>query len=144
MTRPVITVPGGGSWLRIALAVAALATMLVVWVPGQGSGQAWLELAVMAAVFLWLVTRPGSAAAMVLLLGALCLRISPGVPELDGSLIALTVLLPLVHQLSALCVVVPLRADVQWPALLPSAVRYVGVVTATVLGLLISAVLGWW
>lgn len=144
MSRPVTTIPGGGSWLRIALAMATVATLVVVWVPSQDSGQRVLELAVMAAVFLWLVYRPGSAAAVVLLIGALCLRISPGLPELDRSLIALTVLLPLVHQLAALCVVVPLRADVQWPALLPTAVRYVGVVTATVLGLLISSLLGWW
>ena len=144
MTRQIITIPGGGSWLRMALALATFATLLVVWVPGQGSGQNGLELVVMAAVFLWLVARPGSAAAVVLLIGALCLRISPGKPELDGSLVALTVLLPLVHQLAALCVAVPLRADVQWPALLPTAVRYVGVMTATVLGLLVSSLLGWW
>lgn len=144
MSRAVITIPGGGSWLRIALAVATLATLLVVWVPGQGGGQEGLELAVMAVVFLWLVIRPGSAAAVVLLIGALCLRVSPGVPELDGSLVALTVLLPLVHQLAALSVAVPLRADVQWPALLPTALRYVGVVTVTVLGLLVSSLLGWW
>jgi hypothetical protein len=144
VTRPITTVPGGGSWLRIALAVATLATLLVLWVPGQADGQEVLELTVMAGVFLWLVTRPGSAAAVVLLIGAVCLRISPGKPELDGSLVALTVLLPLVHQLAALCVAVPLRANVQWPALLPTALRYVGAVTATVLGLLVSSLLGWW
>ena len=144
MSRLVITVPGGGSWLRIALAAATLATLAVIWVPGQGGGQEGLEFVVMAAVFLWLVARPGSAAAVVLLIGALCLRVSPGKPELDGSLIALTILLPMVHQLAALCVAVPLRADVQWPALLPTAVRYVGAVTATVIGLLISSLLGWW
>lgn len=140
----VTTIPGGGSWLRIALGLATVATMVVVWVPGQADGQAVLELVVMAVLFSWLVARPGSAAAMVLMFGALCLRVSPGRPELDGSLVALTVLLPLVHQLAALCVVVPLRANVQWPALLPTAVRYVGVVTVTVLGLLLSSVLGWW
>lgn len=140
----VTTIPGGGSWLRIALALATLATLAVIWVPGQAEGQAVLELAVMAAVFLWLVARPGSAAAVVLMFGALCLRVSLGKPELDGSLVALTVLLPLVHQLAAVCVVVPLRANVQWPALLPTAVRYIGVVTATVLGLLLSSLLGWW
>ncbi len=144
MSRAVTTIPGGGSWLRIGLAAATLATLLVVWVPGQGSGQEGLEVVVMAGLFLWLVARPGSAAAVVLLIGALCLRVSPGKPELDGSLVALTVLLPLVHQLAALCVAVPLRANVQWPALLPTAVRYVGVVTVTVIGLLISSLLGWW
>lgn len=144
MTRPITTVPGGGSWLRIALAVATLATLLVLWVPGQAGGQKVLQLTVMAGVFLWLVTRPGSAAAVVLLFGAVCLRISTGKPDLDGSLVALAVLLPLVHQLAALCVAVPLRANVQWPALLPTALRYVGVVTATVLGLLFSSLLGWW
>jgi len=144
VSRQVITIPGGGSWLRIALAVAALATLRVVWVPGQGDGQSVLEFMLMAVVFFWLLARPGSAAAVVLLIGALCLRISPGLPELDGSLVALTVLLPLVHHLAALCVAVPLGADVQWPALLPTALRYVGVVTATVLGLLISSLLGWW
>lgn len=138
-----ITVPGGGSWLRIALAVATAATMAVLWVPAEG-GQQQLELTVMAGISLWLVARPGSAAAVVLLIGALCLRISPGRPELDGSLVALTALLPLVHQLAALCVVVPLRANVQWAALRPTAARYLGVATATVLGLLISSSLGWW
>ena len=144
MTGRVTTIPGGGSWLRIALGLATIATFVVVYVPGRANGQAVLELALMAAVFLWLVARPGSAAALVLMFGALCLRVSPGRPELDGSLVALTVLLPLVHQLAALCGAVPLRANVQWPALLPTAVRYVGVVTATVLGLLLSSVLGWW
>lgn len=144
MSRAVTTIPGGGSWLRFALAAATLATLLVVWVPGQSSEQNGLEFAAMAAVFLWLVTHPGSIAAVLLLTGALCLRIALGTPELDGSLVALTVLLPLVHQLAALCVAVPLRANVQWPALLPTAVRYVGVVTVTVIGLLISSLLDWW
>ncbi len=136
--------PGGGSWLRIALAGSALLTMIVLWVPGQAGGQVTLQVVVMAAVGTWLVCLPGSAAATVLLVGALCLRLAVGHPELDGSLVALVVMLPLVHQLAALCAVVPLRSDVYVSALTPTLARYLGAVLATVAGLVVSRSLGWW
>ncbi len=137
-------VPGGGGWLRIALAVATAATLAVLWVPGLHGEELFIQIAAGATVLLWVVLRPGSAAPTLLLVGALCLRIFSGHPTLDGSLIGMTVLLPLVHQLAALAVVVPVGANVEWAALLPTAVRYLGAVTATVAGLLISSVLGWW
>jgi hypothetical protein len=136
--------PGGGSWLRIGLFGSALLTMIVLWVPGQAGGQVTLQVAVMATVGTWLVCRPASAAAAVLLVGALCLRLTVGHPELDASLVALVVTLPLVHQLAALCAVVPLRSDVYLSALRPTLARYLGAVLATVTGLVISHLLGWW
>ena len=120
--------PGGGSWLRIGLAASALLTMILLWIPGQAGGQVTLQFAVMAIVWTWLVFRPGSSAAAVLLVGALFLRAAVGHPELDGSLVALVVMLPLVHQLAALCAVVPLRSDVYVSALTPTAARYLGAV----------------
>jgi hypothetical protein len=136
--------PGGGSWLRIGLAVAALLTMFASWVPGQAGGQVTLQLLLMVTVWTWLVARPGGSAAAVLLVGALLLRAAVGHPELDGSLVTLVIALPLVHQLAALCAVVPLRSDVYVSALTPTLVRYLGAVLATVTGLVISHLLGWW
>ncbi len=141
---PVPVVPGGGSWLRIALALAGLSTMSALWVPGQAGGQVVLQVVLMAGVQWWLVARPGSSAPTVLLIGALCLRAFVGHPELDGSLIALVVLLPLVHQLAALSAVIPLRSNVHLEALLPTLVRYLGAVLTTVSGLAVSHLLGWW
>ncbi len=139
-------VPGGGSWLRIGLAFAGLLTMVVLWIPGQAGGQVALQIVVMAGVEGWLVARPGSAASTVLLIGALCLRTFLGRPELDGSLIALVMLLPLVHQLAALSTVVP-GAFQRAPGrrLLPTA-RFAisGAVLTTIAGLIISRLLGWW
>ncbi len=136
--------PGGGSWLRIALALAGLTTMFALWVPGQAGGQVLLQVVVMASIELWLVARPGSAAPTVLLIGALCLRTFLGHPQLDASLIELVLLLPLVHQLASLSAVVPVRANVQLAALLPTVVRYFGAVLTTVAGLAVSHLLGWW
>ena len=152
MTRPVgrpepveaALLPGGGSWLRIVLALVALLTMFELWVPGQAGGQIFLQAVLMASIGVGLVLRPGSAAPAILLIGALCLRIFLGRPELDGSLVALVVLLPAVHQLAALAAVVPVRSDVYWSALLPTALRYLGAVSATLAGLVVSHVLGWW
>lgn len=147
MTAPAnraVVLAGGGSWLRIAVALAGLMTMGVLWVPGQAGGQVLLQVVVMSFVECWLVVRPGSAAPTVLLIGALCLRIFVGHPELDPSLIALVLLLPLVHQLAALSAVVPVRSNVQVAALLPTVVRYFGAVLTTVAGLAVSHLLGWW
>lgn len=139
-----VLVPGGGSWLRIGLAFAGLLTMVALWIPGQAGGQVALQIVVMAGIEGWLVARPGSAASTVLLIGALCLRTFLGRPELDGSLITLVMLLPLVHQLAALSTVVPLRSNVYLPALLPTLLRYLGAVLTTIAGLIISRLLGWW
>lgn len=136
--------PGGGGWLRIVLAVACALTMLELWIPGQAGGQVFLQLLLMIGLCLWVVVRPGSAAPAVLLISALCVRIFAGAAVLDGSLIALVVLLPLVHQVAAISAVVPLRSNVYWAAVLPTAVRYLGAVLTTVLGLIGSHLLGWW
>ncbi len=142
--RGIEVLPGGGGWLRIMLGVTGLLTMLELWVPDQRGAPVVLQLVLMGGVWLWLVMRPGSAAAAVLLFGALCLRVGLGHPQLDGSLIALVLLLPLVHQLSALSAVVPLRANVHLRALLATIARYLGAVLATVAGLITSRLLGWW
>ncbi|MET3804973.1 hypothetical protein ABIB25_001969 [Nakamurella sp. UYEF19] len=136
--------PGGGSWLRIMLALTTALTMVVLWKEPEIETQVWMQLFLMVGVGLWVLMRPGSAASAVLLVGALTARVFLGHPQLDGSLIALVVLLPLVHQLAALSAVVPLRSNVQWAALMPTGLRYFGAVSATVLGLILSQLFGWW
>jgi hypothetical protein len=137
-------VPGGGGWLRIVLAVACVLTMVVLWVPNLDGTQRFFQLLFMAAVGMWVVTRPGSAAPAVLMFGALCLRIFVADPVLDGSLVGLVFLLPLVHQMAALSAVIPLRANLYWSALLPTVMRYFAAVLLTVVGLTGSHLVGWW
>jgi hypothetical protein len=136
--------PGGGGWVRILLGVACALTMVALYVPKQAGGQVFLQWLLMVGIGLWVVMRPGSGGPVLLLIGALCVRIFLGKAQLDGQLIGLVLLLPLVHQLSALAAVIPLRGPVQWAALLPSMLRYLGAVLATVGGLLASHWLGWW
>ena len=136
--------PSGGGWLRIALAIACTLTMTVLFVHGQQGGQIFLQWLLAVALTLWVVVRPGSSAPVVLILLAVVMRIFFGNAVLDGRLIALVVLLPFLHQLSALATVVPVRSAVQWPALFPTIVRYLGAVLVTVFGLLVSRWLGWW
>ncbi len=136
--------PGGGGWLRIALAIACALTMTTLFVPDRVGGTNVLQWALMVGLTFWVVMRPGSGGPAVLLFGALVLRIVVGKPELDGRLISLVMLLPLVHQLSALAAVVPLDSAVRWRALTPTLLRYLGAVLVTVIGLLISHWLGWW
>lgn len=138
------TLPGGGGWLRIALALACTLSMITVFVPGGSGGTNFLQWALMVGITSWVVARPGSGGPAVLLIGALVVRIFVGKAELDGRLIALVVLLPMVHQLAALAAVIPPRSTVRWDALTPTVLRYLGAVLATVVGLLISRWLGWW
>ena len=144
LTAPARALPSGGAWLRIVLLLACVLVMMNLFVHGQQGGQIVLQWIVAVFMTLWVVRRPGSSAPVVLLLLALVVRIFLATPVLDGRLIALVLLLPLVHQLSALAAVVPLRSAVQWPALMPSIVRYLGAGLVTVVGLLISHALGWW
>ncbi len=139
-----LVLPGGGGWLRIALAAACIATMVALWTPDLSGSQLFFQLLLMVGVGAWVVLRPGSAAPVLLLIGALSLRVFLGEPVLNGSLITLALLLPLVHQLSALSAVVPLRSNVYLSALLPTILRYLGAVLATLLGLIGSHLLGLW
>ena len=139
-----LLLPGGGGWLRIALALACMLAMVTLFVPDRPGGTNFLQGVLMVGVTLWVVARPGSGGPVVLLIGALVLRIVLQKPELDLRLIALVVLLPLVHQLSALAAVIPLRSNVQPAAVIPTLLRYLGAVLMTVLGLLISRWLGGW
>ena len=136
--------PSGGAWVRIALTAACALVMVNLFVHGQQGGQIFLQWAIAVFMTLWVVLRPASPAPAVLLLLTLVVRIFLAEPVLDGRLIALVLLLPLVHQLCALATVVPMRSAAAWPALIPSVARYLGAVLVTVLGLLISHWLGWW
>jgi hypothetical protein len=147
MTRPGVraaVLPSGGAWLRILLTLASAFTTADLFVHGQEGGQIFLQWLIAVSLTLWVVMRPGSSGPVVLILLALVMQIFYGSAQLDGRLVSLVVLLPLVHQLSALAAVIPLRSAVQWPALAPTAIRYIGVVFVTVLGLLVSHWLGWW
>lgn len=141
--RPAV-LPGGGGWLRIMLATAYLLVVVTLWVPDSEGVSRVVKLGVVAVLGFALVVRPGSAAAAMVIFGALAIRVLTGDPVLDGSLIGLIVLLPLVHQLAALGAAVPVPSNVYLTALRPTALRYVGSVLATVLGLVASRALGWW
>ena len=136
--------PSGGAWLRIVLTAACVLVMVNLFVHGQQGGQIFLQWAIAVFMTIWVVLRPASTAPAVLLLLTLVVRVFLAQPVLDGRLIALVLLLPLVHQLCARATVVPMRSAAAWPALIPSAARYLGAVLVTVLGLLVSHWLGWW
>ncbi|SDP03430.1 hypothetical protein SAMN04515671_2742 [Nakamurella panacisegetis] len=141
---PTLVLPSGGAWLRILLILACVLIMVNLFVHGQGGGQNFLQWTIAVSLTLWVAIRPASSAPVVLLLLTLVMQVFFGKAQLDGRLITLVLLLPLVHQLSALAAVVPLRSAVRWPALIPSVVRCLGAVLVTVLGLLLSHGLGWW
>ena len=142
--RPARLLPGGGGWLRILLLLAGAAVLFSLWPAGRSGGQLFMEWAGAILLTGWLVFRPASAAPAVFIFGALCVRVFVEKAQLDGNLIALVLLLPLVHQLSALAAVVPLRANVELSALWPTFLRYLGASLATVIGLLLSHWLSWW
>lgn len=136
--------PSGGAWLRILLVIVCALIMANLFVHGQQDGQILLQWSVAVGLTLWVVIKPGASAPVALILLAVLMRIFFASPVLDGRLIALVLVLPLAHQLSALAVVIPICSAVQWPALIPTLARYLGAVSATMAGLGLSHWLGWW
>ncbi len=141
MNAPTVTppavLPSGGAWLRVFLALAWTALCLVAWVPTDLSPAVWAQVGAMVILGLWLVSQPGSPVVLFALAAVFADRIFSGQPGVDAQLIGLAICLPLVHQIAALAAMVPPRSSLQWSALLPTTIRYVGSVLITVVVLLV-------
>ncbi len=137
------TLPGGGGWLRIALAVGCMLTTLSVWPDDVREPAGLFRAVALVALTVAVVARPGGHAPLVMMFLVLAVRVATGGEVLDAQLVELVVLLPLVNNLAALAAVVPVRSSVQWVSLLPTGMRWAGTTCATVFGLLIAHLLGW-
>lgn len=116
------SVPGWA--LRLVLGGAAVAASLIVMlaeprIDAPGVLQVFLLLASIGTAL-----APGSVLPLAVMIGVVLFRLASHVPVLDGTLLALVALLPLVHQLAGMCAAVPARSDCLWRALRPAMVRY--------------------
>lgn len=119
-----------GIWLRLLLAVTG--TAVTVTTLDQASGDLATPVTFLAVVLVtWVVARPGSASAAVLICGALLLQLVNHGTEVDAAVFALIVLLPLLHVGAALAAVLPATGSVEWAALRPSVMRYAAAVGVT-------------
>ncbi|MTD14173.1 hypothetical protein GIS00_09470 [Nakamurella sp. YIM 132087] len=141
-TPRAVVLPQGGAWLRGFVLLAAAGLMAVSWVDTPVTGIAWLQGLAMAGLVIAAAAAPDSIAPLLVLLAAGGLRLFFGSAVLDGQLIWLVVLVPLVHVLAALAAVVPVRAELRAVALLPSAVRYAAAVLLTVVIMLLAIATG--
>lgn len=71
---------------------------------------------------------PGSVWPLAVMIGVVLFRLEAGGPILDGMLMALVALLPLIHQLAGVCAAIPARSACHWSALRPAMIRYAMVV----------------
>lgn len=99
-------------------------------------------LLVLLLVALWFaaVIKPTSPAPLILILLAIVLRlfaVPVGAASLDGSVLLLTALLPVTHQLAALAAGIPATGKFEWSAVRPSVVRCVVTVLAFELPLIL-------
>ncbi len=136
--RPAALLPSGGAWLRVLLVTATIGMCFAAWIPTDMVAQRVLQIGLMTLATLLVMAQPGSALVLFVLAAVLADRIFFGSAVLDGQLVALAVLVPLVHQLAALAAAVPLRSTLRISALLPTAMRYVGATLITLIVLIVA------
>lgn len=116
------TVPGWA--LRVAVALAALAAVLVVMLQAGDLQAAGAVGVLLALVGVGSALAPGSVCPLLLLIGLVTLRLAAST-VFDVSLVVLIALLPLIHQLAGACATIPARSVCEVGALAPAARRYV-------------------
>lgn len=131
-------VPG---WvLRLLLFAATWAASIVAM---AGAPQTNVPTAVVFFLFIgsvFVAVVPGSIAALIMLVVIAVFRLASTSPGLDVSLLVLTVLFVVIHQLAAICAVIPPRAGCLVAALRPAMVRcaWATIPTVVALGVLIA------
>jgi len=146
MTAPASRPPAvravGGWLLRLVLAFAALAVVVISLVTGSGTGALTAAGLLLLALGILAVWAPGSPATTFLLLGALAVHLMLGTAAFDVALGLLAALILLVHQLSGICTAVPLTGRVEAVALRPALVRYLMAAGVVEAGIVVAAMAG--
>lgn len=116
------SVPG---WvLRLVLGAAAVAAALLVISSdsqARAPGVAQVLMVFAAAVA---ALAPGTVVPLAVMVGLVLFRLAAGGPILDGTLVVLVALLPLIHQLAGAAAAIPARSKCRWTALRPAMIRY--------------------
>lgn len=128
-----------GRTLRSVLASAVAGLVVVALAGGAGTGVLTGVGVVMIGLAFVTVGAPGSPAATFLLIAAVGVHLMLDSADLDLGVVLLTILIPLVHQLSGICAVIPAVSRVSLVALRPAALRYAGAVGVVLVGLLVVA-----
>jgi hypothetical protein len=137
------TVRAVGGWLlRLVLAFAALAVVVISLVTGSGTGALTAAGLLLLALGILAVWAPGSPATTFLLLGALAVHLMLGTAAFDVALGLLAALILLVHQLSGICAAIPLAGRVETVALRPALVRYLMATGVVEVGIVVAAIAG--
>lgn len=133
------TFPGWG--LRVALLLAASAAATVAMLGAPQAGVTTVVGVVMLLLVVAVTFAPGGATTVVFLLGLVGYRVAADGPTIDGGLVALVLLLPLIHQLAAFGAAIPGRSRVRWGVLRPAAGRLILAVLPVEIALLVAALI---
>lgn len=128
-----------GRMLRAVLAVASAGVVAVSLTGGAGASVLTGVGLVLIGLGVVTVAAPGSPAATFLLIAALGIHLMLDTADIDVGVVMLTALIPLVHQLSGICAVIPMVSRVTLTALRPAAIRYAAAVGVVLIAVLVAA-----
>lgn len=128
-----------GWTLRGLLALAVAGLVAAALAGGSGTGALTGIGVVMIGLAVVTVGAPGSPAATFLVIAAIGVHLMLDSADLDAGVVLLTILIPLVHQLSGICAVIPAVSRVSLAALRPAALRFAGAVGVVLIGVLVFA-----
>lgn len=129
------------AWLlRAGLAAATASALAIVLIGASGVGVASPAGFAVIAAAVGTVAAPGTVLPLMFLIGVVLYRLATPGAAPDMSLAALIALVPLVHQLAAVCAVVPRRSRCEWMALRPATTRYLVSVVVAELILVVAVV----
>lgn len=128
-----------GRTLRGVLALAVAGLVAGSLAGGAGTGVLTGVGVVMIGLAVVTIGAPGSPAATFLVITALGIHLMLDSATIDAGVVLLTILIPLVHQLSGICAVIPAVSRVSLAALRPAALRFAGAVGVVLIGLAVLA-----
>jgi len=123
--------------LRLALGACAALAAAISMAEAPVVGVTSVAGFVLMLLVIGTAAAPGSVVPMLFLLAVVLYRLVPNGSLLDGGLVALAALVPIVHQLAGLAAAIPVRSLVSWRVLRPAALRLVIVVVPVELALLV-------
>lgn len=116
------TLPGWA--LRTVLGAATVGAITVAMIGAPQIGATSVVGVLLALGAIGTVVVPGTVLPLVVLICLVLYRLAAVDTALDGALLALIALLPLVHQLAGICAAIPPRSACHWAALRPALSRY--------------------
>lgn len=128
-----------GRTLRGVLALAVAGLVAVTLSGGAGAGVLTGLGVVMIGLAVLTVGAPGSPAATFLVIASIGVHLMLDSATIDVGVVLLTILIPLVHQLSGICAVIPAVSKVSPAALRPAVLRFTGAVGVVLIGLTVLA-----